>query len=61
MIRWREQTTPTTASHLRGIIETVWSGAEQFLAEYYGPDPANPDSLAATTLKRLMAEYRKIK
>ncbi len=58
MIRWREQTTSVTASHLQGIIETVWSGAEQFLREYYGPEPEDPENSVAATLKRLMAEYK---
>jgi hypothetical protein len=59
MIRWREQTTPATASHLRGIIETVWSDAESFLREYYSTTaPKNPNSSAAATIKRLMAEYK---
>jgi hypothetical protein len=61
MIRWREQTTPVTASHLRGIIETVWSDAEMFLREYYGPEPEEPGNSVAATLKRLMAEYKTIK
>jgi hypothetical protein len=35
IIGWRRQTTEATKAHLRGIIETVWSDAEQFLREYY--------------------------
>jgi hypothetical protein len=61
MIRWREQTTGATKAHLCGIIETVWSGAEQFLKEYYGPEPEDPSMSVAATVKRLMAEYTAIK
>lgn len=60
MIDFRRQTTPTTASHLQGLIETVWSGADQFLREYYGPEPEKWETSVAITLKRLMEEYKKI-
>jgi hypothetical protein len=60
MIKFRRQASRETASHLRGIIETVWSGADQVLREYYGPEPEDPQTSVAATVKRLMEEYKAI-
>jgi hypothetical protein len=60
MINFRRQTTPATAAHLQGIIETVWSGADSFLREYYGPEPENREVTVAGTVKRLMSEYKSL-
>ena len=35
MIRFRAQSTPATAAHLKGYIHTIWSGNEGFLKGYY--------------------------
>jgi hypothetical protein len=61
MIAFRKQTTAATAAHLRGIIETVWSGADSFLREYYGPVAENVEVSVAGTVRRLMTEYKKLK
>ncbi len=58
MVAWRAQTTEQTKSHLRGIIETVWSPAEPFLRDYY--DPATTDGVALT-VRALMEEYKRMK
>lgn len=58
MIRFRAQTTEATASHLQGIIETVWSGADQFLRAYYNPETYKQEVSDAVTLRRLMDEYK---
>ncbi len=69
MMKFRRQTTSGTAAHLQGIIETVWSGAEQFLREYYAIEtenkenpttPTDSENTASATIKRLMEEYKKM-
>lgn len=60
MIHFKEISTPEMAGHFRGIIATVWSGAENFLKSYYNPNTyALPES-DAVTLKKLMEEYKKL-
>jgi hypothetical protein len=60
MIRFRKNATPQTSGHFRGIIETVWSGADGFLKSYYNPDTYTQPVSDAVTLKRLMEEYKKM-
>jgi hypothetical protein len=61
MIHFRARATDATRQQLQGVIETVWSGAEQFLREYYGPEPAaDTETSVALTIKKLMAAYKKM-
>ena len=60
MLRFRESSTPQMSRHFRGIIATVWSGADQFLKNYYGTDASNQKESDAVTLKRLMEEFKKM-
>jgi len=59
MIRLRENSTPQIAQHFQGIIETVWSDADQFLKSYYDASTNNQKESDALTLKRLIEEYKK--
>lgn len=34
--RFRERSTPAVKNRILGIVQTVWSGAEPFLKDYYG-------------------------
>jgi len=60
MIRFRESSARQMKSHFQGIITTVWSGAEQFLRNYYNVENENQNQSDAVTLKRLIEEYKKI-
>jgi len=60
MLRFRESSTSQMAQHFQGIIETVWSGTDQFLKSYYDANTDNQKESDAVTLKRLMKEYKKI-
>jgi hypothetical protein len=60
MIRYRGQTPRATRDHLRGVIHTVWSGAEAFLRNYYDPEVATRETSDAATLKRLIGHYNKM-
>jgi len=59
MIRFRKSSTPEMAQHFQGIIETVWSGAEQFLKNYYDASAKkNQNESDVLTLRRLIEEYK---
>ncbi|MDR1782654.1 MAG: family 20 glycosylhydrolase [Dysgonamonadaceae bacterium] len=60
MLKFRENAPKKMSEHFQGIIETVWSGADGFLKQYYDPANDNKDVSDAATLKRLMAEYKKM-
>ena len=60
MINFRKQAPRKTASHFKGIIETVWSGADRFLESYYNPETFKLEVSDAVTLKRLMEEFKRI-
>lgn len=58
MIRFRKNSSSEMASHFQGIIQTVWSDADNFLKSYYNPDTYTQTVSDAVTLKRLMEKYR---
>jgi len=68
MVDFRQQTSRTMGSRFQGIVQTVWSGADQFLRAYY--DPAsytvtgrpqdNTNAFVAQTVKRMMEEFKKL-
>jgi len=60
MINFRKQTPGKMSEHFKGIIETVWSGADRFLESYYNPETFKLEVSDAVTLKRLIEEYKKI-
>ena len=70
MIDFRKQSTRATTSHFQGIIQTVWSGADQFLSAYNNPETFNlpPNATReqqqrggdARTLKRMIEEFKKL-
>lgn len=60
MLRFRKNSTNKTKEHLRGIINTVWSGADGFLKNYYSPEASPSKESDVATVKRLMEEYKKM-
>jgi hypothetical protein len=60
MIRFRQSATPQMMPHFRGIIETVWSGADGFLKNYYDPATYTQTVSDAVTLKKLMETYKQM-
>ncbi|MDR1357537.1 MAG: family 20 glycosylhydrolase [Tannerellaceae bacterium] len=60
MIRFRANATRQMAPHFRGIIETVWSGADGFLKSYYNPETYKQEVSDAVTLKKLMEAYKQM-
>jgi hypothetical protein len=60
IIQFRKNAPEEMAQHFRGIIETVWSGADSFLKSYYDPETYTQTESDAVTLKKLMEEYKKM-
>jgi hypothetical protein len=58
MIRFRKNSTLQMAQHFRGIIATIWSGAESFLKSYYDPETVSTTESEALTLKKLIEIYK---
>ena len=67
MIDFRQQSNRAMKDRFHGMIQTVWSGVDNFLKAYY--DPAsytvtgrpqndNTDAFVAQSLKRLMEEFK---
>ena len=44
----------------QGIIATVWSGADNFLKNYYDPEINSKTESDALTLKKLMQKYKEL-
>ncbi|MDR1645273.1 MAG: family 20 glycosylhydrolase [Tannerellaceae bacterium] len=60
MIRFRQSATAQMQPRFQGIIETVWSGADGFLRNYYNPETYNQDVSDAATLRKLMDAYKQM-
>ncbi len=58
MAGFRESATPEMRDRFMGIVQTVWSGAGQFLDSYYG---RKPDTSANSPVKCFRALYPDIK
>jgi hypothetical protein len=60
MLNFRTNSPSKLANRFQGIIETVWSGADGFLKNYYDPAIDSQKDSDAVTLKKLMEEYKKM-
>lgn len=68
MVDFRRQSHRVMAPRFQGIMQTVWSGAEQFLRAYYNPasytatgrPQDNTDAFVAQTVKRMMEDFKKL-
>ena len=61
MFRYRASVTPVMKERFQGMMQTVWSGAEQFMDEYYGRKTESaPNGLSqANCFKTLFDEINK--
>ena len=57
MVRFRNSSTPEMRKRFCGMVQTVWSGAEQFLGSYYGK---REDAGENTPVKCFRAMYDEI-
>jgi hypothetical protein len=70
MVDFRQQSTPEMRVRFHGVIQTVWSGADGFLKQYYNPETYNlpPNATRdqrnqsgdARSLKRMMEEFKQL-
>lgn len=60
MLRFRKSATPEMQKRYQGIIATVWSGADNFLKNYYDPEINSKTESDALTLKKLMQKYKEL-
>lgn len=60
MMRFRKNSSKEMSSRFRGIIATVWSGADQFLNKFNNPAIDTTALSDAKTVRRLMERYKKM-
>jgi hypothetical protein len=59
MIRFRNAATTEMRDRYQGMMQTVWSGAGQFLDSYYGRKTENSESNPVNCFKSLFGEIQK--
>lgn len=60
MVRFREQSTPEMKERFKGVVQTVWSGAGQFLDSYYGRKPEENKNNPASCFRALSDEILRL-
>jgi len=60
MVRWRKYATPEMKDRYMGMLQTVWSGAGQFLDNFYGRRPETGENGQVACFKALFSEIQKI-
>jgi hypothetical protein len=60
MLKFRSHSTPEMREHFAGMVQTVWSGAGQFMDSFYGVKKDNDPNNAADCFKTLFAEIERL-
>jgi hypothetical protein len=60
MVKFRNYATPETKDHYLGMVQTVWSGASQFLDSFYGRRPETSENTAVKCFKALFTEIQRM-
>jgi hypothetical protein len=60
MVRFREHSTPEMKERFMGMVQTVWSGAGQFLDSFYGRRTENNPNSPVNCFKALSSEIMKL-
>ena len=60
MIRFRSSSTPEMKDRYLGMVQTIWSGAGQFLDNYYSRKPENSENSQVSCFKALFGEIQKM-
>jgi hypothetical protein len=60
MVRFRKSATPEMKGRYLGLVQTIWSGAGQFLDSFYGRRPDNGDNTPVKCFKSLFSEITKL-
>jgi len=59
MVRFRAHSTPQMKERFMGMVQTVWSGAGQFLDAYYGRRPDEGENTPVKCFKALFEEMNR--
>ena len=59
MIKFRTHSTPEMKEHFMGMVQTIWTGAGQFLDSFYGRRPENNVNTQVNCFKALFTEIQK--
>ncbi len=60
MVKFRNNSTPEMKEHFMGMVQTVWSGAGQFLDLYYGRKSDKSENSPVKCFKALFTEVQKL-
>ena len=60
MINFRNQSNDTLKERFKGVVQTVWTGNEAFLKQYYDPETYKKEVSDAVCLKVVMEEFKKL-
>jgi hypothetical protein len=60
MVRFRSSSTPAMAPRFSGMVQTIWSGARQFMDSYYGIRPETQTNSPVNCFKALYDEILKL-
>jgi hypothetical protein len=60
MVRFREQSTPQMRDRFRGVVQTVWSGTDDFLDSFYGRKTTDKNNTDVNCFKALYGEIEKL-
>ncbi len=60
MVRFRNSSTPALALRFSGMVQTIWSGARQFMDNFYGIRPDNQTNSPVKCFKDLYGEILKM-
>ena len=60
MIRFRDSSTPEMKDRFMGIVQTIWSGAGQFLDSFYGSKTESSENSQVSCFKALFNEIQNI-
>jgi hypothetical protein len=60
MVKFRRFATPEMKDRYLGVMQTIWSGAGQFLDNFYGRKPENSSNSQVACFKALFGEIQKM-
>jgi hypothetical protein len=60
MFKFRNAATPEMKDRYQGMVQTIWSGAGQFLDNYYGRKPENSLNSQVACFKAMFGEIQKM-
>jgi hypothetical protein len=60
MVRFRSSSTPVLKDRFQGMMQTVWSGAGQFMDGFYGIKPESGSNSPVNCFKELFSEINRL-